>query len=135
MDCIIQGQSLMKRRLRPRYLPERENRLPMYAERNTWKKGVTRSLIPWTYPLAGCRIAQTYKIRSKLCVYQCHDFSINNNRDSHAGYSRASRAVLQVASEEHQFQFDARSADQDLRDLAQKPAGQVTGIHLAFEPG
>jgi hypothetical protein len=27
--------------------------LPIYALRNTWKNGQTRSLIPWTYPLAG----------------------------------------------------------------------------------
>lgn len=25
-----------------------------YSDMNTAKKGVTRSLMPWTYPLAGC---------------------------------------------------------------------------------
>ena len=42
--------------------------LPTYADRNTSKKGVARSLMPCTYPLAGCRIAQTYNIRSRDCV-------------------------------------------------------------------
>ena len=37
----------------------------MYADKKTWKNGVTRSLIPWTYPLSGCWIAQTYRIRSR----------------------------------------------------------------------
>ncbi|EDL22625.1 mCG21152, partial [Mus musculus] len=40
--------------------------LPTYSERKTTKNGVTRSLIPWTYPLAGCRMAQINRIRSKI---------------------------------------------------------------------
>jgi len=38
----------------------------MYSARKTTNIGVTRSLIPWTYPLAGCRIDQMYKIRSNI---------------------------------------------------------------------
>ena len=40
--------------------------LPTYSERKTTKNGVTRSLIPWTYPLAGCRMAQINRILSKI---------------------------------------------------------------------
>ena len=40
--------------------------LPTYADKNTTKKGVTRSLMPWTYPLAGCRMAQMYRILSNI---------------------------------------------------------------------
>ena len=33
-----------------------------YYDRKTIKKGLTRSHIPWTYPLAGCLICQMYNI-------------------------------------------------------------------------
>lgn len=35
--------------------------------RKTSKKGVAKSLIPWTYPVAGRLIDQQYRTRSKLC--------------------------------------------------------------------
>jgi hypothetical protein len=54
-----------------------KKRVPMYADKNTWKNGVTRSFIPWTYPLAGCRMAQTYKIRSRLCAYEYRTIRFN----------------------------------------------------------
>lgn len=50
--------------------------LPTYSERKTTKNGVTRSLIPWTYPLAGCRMAQINRILSKIQENEkerCHD--------------------------------------------------------------
>jgi hypothetical protein len=40
----------------------------MYGIRKTVKNGVTRSLMPCTYPLAGCRTAQMYRSRSYACV-------------------------------------------------------------------
>ena len=42
-----------------------EATLPRYADRNTSKNGVARSFIPPTFPQAGCRIAQTYSMRSR----------------------------------------------------------------------
>ncbi len=38
----------------------------VYSVKNTVKNGVRRSLIPWTYPLAGCRTAHTYRTRWKI---------------------------------------------------------------------
>lgn len=40
--------------------------LPMYSQMKTTKKGVTRSFIPWTYPLAGWRMAHMNSILSKI---------------------------------------------------------------------
>lgn len=45
-------------------MPRRD--LPVCSLTKTTKKGVTRSLMPWTYPLAGWRMAHTNRIRSKI---------------------------------------------------------------------
>lgn len=37
-----------------------------YSDRKTMKNGVTRSLMPCTYPLAGCLIDQMYRILSNI---------------------------------------------------------------------